>query len=162
VRAPSPRSPCRRRPSRPRRALPLRRPPPLLMAGASSSSSAGSKRSVAVHIQRWKKVSSRSGSPRLGDERPVCSGLDLSSSSSGSVSSREVLDGCSAAVVGADAAGRIPVKDRLVWEEPHLSKKKKWRHRKAKQRRMVAGGSGVAGVLLQLRTPWTHQARLHL
>jgi hypothetical protein len=74
----------------------------------------------------------------------VCSGLDLSPSSSSSGSSRGVLEGGSAEAAEADAAGRIPVKDRLVWEEPHLSKKKKWRHRKAEQLRAAAAAETAA------------------
>lgn len=121
------------------------------MAG---SSTLGTGRAGAGHVQRWQQVSPRSGSSESGREQPVVSGLGLSpTSSSSDTSTRDVAES-SAVAAEADAVGRVPVQDRLVWEQPHLSRKKKWRRRKAEQRKAAAAAAAAAAERRSVSPEW--------
>ncbi|KAK1627362.1 hypothetical protein QYE76_001677 [Lolium multiflorum] len=110
------------------------------MAGSSSAGS-GTGHASDGRGRRWQSVSPGSASSASCGERPIVSGLGLSTASSRSTTpehpARDLV------VAGVATAARRPVQERLEWQEQGPSRKTKWRRRKAEQR--AAAAAAAAG-----------------
>jgi hypothetical protein len=112
------------------------------MAGSSSSSAGDRMRTE--RVMRWQVRPTGSPTPqapafRRSDERPVVSGLGLSSSASSAPASPGVDSGV-AMVARADAEGPL-VPDPREWILPRPSRRSMWRRRKERQTEAEAGPS---------------------